>query len=429
MKHIFKLAFPSIISNITVPLLGLVDLAIVGHMGNVVYIGATAIGSMIFNVLYWLFGFLRMGTSGMTSQALGKRDMVAVIQLLLRSLAIGLGIAFLLLVCQLPIRWIALQLMMPSGDIVKQAIIYFSICIWGAPAMLALYSLTGWNIGMQNTRIPMFVSIAQNVVNILASVVLVYGVGMKIQGVAYGTLIAQWVGLLIAVFCWAKYYRRLLRYDWKVNLFRKSQLKRFFTVNSDIFFRTLFLVGVNFFFISAGARQGNLILSVNTLLMTMFTIFSYIMDGFAYAGEALSGKYYGANNKVGFAKMYKGLFTWGLIMSVLFTLLYTVGGNNFLLLLTNQYNVVQAAHSYFWWAVLIPLVSVSAFIYDGIFIGLTATRSMLWSSVIAAFAFFIIFLCLKSIMHNHALWLAFIVYLGMRGWVQYILFKPIYRKW
>lgn len=429
MKQVFKLALPSIISNITVPLLGIIDLTIVGHMGDVIYIGAIAIGTMIFNVLYWLFGFLRMGTSGMTSQALGRRDLTEAMRLLIRSLTISTAIAAIFIVFQLPIRWMALTIMQPTEQIAEQAAIYFSICIWGAPAMLGLYGLTGWFIGMQNTRIPMLVSIFQNIVNIVASVSFVFGFGMKIQGVALGTLTAQWTGFLLALYCWKRYYGRLAEYNWKDDLFKRSTMVRFFAVNRDIFIRTLFLVGVNFFFISAGSRQGAIILSVNTLLMTLFTIFSYVMDGFAYAGEALSGKYYSAANKLAFDRVYNSLFAWGAIMAVVFTLVYAVGGNGFLMLLTNEAVVVQSAEAYFWWAVMIPIVSVSAFVYDGIFIGLTATRGMLVSSVISALAFFVLYLALQTYLENHALWLAFIVYLGLRGGIQWLLYRRMHLNW
>lgn len=429
MKQVFKLALPSIISNITVPLLGIIDLTIVGHMGDVIYIGAIAIGTMIFNVLYWLFGFLRMGTSGMTSQALGRRDLTEAMRLLVRSLTISTAIAVIFILFQLPIRWMALSIMQPTEQIAEQAAIYFSICIWGAPAMLGLYGLTGWFIGMQNTRIPMLVSIFQNIVNIVASVTFVFGFGMKIQGVALGTLTAQWTGFLLALYCWKRYYGRLAEYNWKDDLFKRSTMVRFFAVNRDIFIRTLFLVGVNFFFISAGSRQGAIILSVNTLLMTLFTLFSYVMDGFAYAGEALSGKYYSAANKLAFDRVYRSLFAWGAIMAVVFTLVYAVGGNGFLMLLTNEAVVVQSAEAYFWWAVMIPIVSVSAFVYDGIFIGLTATRGMLVSSVVSALVFFALYLALQSYWGNHALWLAFIVYLGLRGGIQWLLYRRMHLNW
>ena len=198
-RQILQIALPSIVSNITVPLLGMIDVAIVGHMGSPVYIGAVAVGSMIFNLVYWLFGFLRMGSSGMTSQALGRRDFREVTRILVRSMVIALGIALLLIVLQIPMKWLMFWLISPTPDVVPFATTYYYMVIWGAPAMMGLYGLLGWFIGMQNTRIPMFISIMQNVVNILASLTLVYGFGMKIEGVALGTVIAQYAGFIVAL--------------------------------------------------------------------------------------------------------------------------------------------------------------------------------------------------------------------------------------
>ena len=323
-RQILQIALPSIVSNITVPLLGMIDVAIVGHMGSPVYIGAVAVGSMIFNLVYWLFGFLRMGSSGMTSQALGRRDLTEVMRLLVRSVSIALAIALLLLVLQMPMKWVAFALIGPTDDVAPFASTYFNIVIWGAPASLALFSLMGWYIGMQNTRIPMFISIMQNIVNILASLTLVYGFGMKIEGVALGTVIAQYAGFIVALGLLARYYGRLFQYFSKDRLF--SDIRVFFNVNRDIFLRTLCLVAVNLYFTSAGARQGAVILSVNTVMMQLYLFFSYFMDGFAYAGEALGGRTYGARNGFAFRETLNRLWLWMLIVTTAYTLLYIGGG-------------------------------------------------------------------------------------------------------
>lgn len=426
-REILRLAVPSIVSNITVPLLGLVDLTIVGHMGDAAYIAAISVGTMIFNVIYWIFGFLRMGTSGMTSQALGRRDLPEVMRMLVRSLCVGLLIASCFLLFQIPLQWLSLLIIRPSVDIVPLVSTYFNICIWGAPAMLGLYGITGWFIGMQNTRVPMTVSILQNVINIMASLSFVFGLGMKIEGVALGTLVAQWAGFIMAMALWMRYYGRMRRYDWHEGLFSHQSMARFFRVNRDIFLRTLFLVSVNLFFTSAGARQGNLILSVNTLLITIYTITSYVMDGFAFAGEALSGKYYGARNESAFHGVVRRLFFWGIVVAVSITLLFAGGGRSFLGLLTNDSTVLAASTAYLAWGVFVPLAGVAAFILDGIFIGLTATRGMLVSSALAAIFFFAIYALLFPVLRNHALWLALIVYLMMRGVIQAIYMRRFYR--
>ena len=422
-KRILQLAVPSIISNITVPLLGLVDVAIVGHIGDAAYIGAIAVGSMLFNVIYWLFGFLRMGTSGMTSQALGRRDLAEVLRLLVRSLSIGVGIGVLFFVLQKWLIGCGLWAMSPEADVVELARRYCYVCIWGAPAVLGLYGFTGWFIGMQNTRIPMMVSLTQNVVNIIASLLLVFVGGMTVEGVALGTVIAQWWGFLMACLFYRICYRRLSKYDYRRHLFAAEPLKQFFSLNKDIFLRTLCLVAVNLFFTAAGSRESTIVLAVNTLLMTLFTIFSYFMDGFAYAAEALSGKYYGARNMGAFREVVRKTMGFGAVVAVGFTLLYIVGGENFLSLLTSDKQVIAASGEYFWWAVLIPLSGMSAFVFDGIFVGITRSKSLVCSTAVASASFFVLFFGLHPFLGNHALWLAFILYLLLRGIVLFVIYR------
>ena len=424
-REILQIALPSIVSNITVPLLGLIDAAIVGHLGAASYIGAIAVGGMLFNIIYWIFGFLRMGTSGMTSQAYGQKDEAETMRILARSMGVGMLIALALIILQYPIERIAFTLMKATPEVERLASLYFRICIWGAPAVLGLYSISGWCIGMQNSRFPMYVAITQNIVNILASLVLVYGFGMKIEGVAIGTLVAQYAGLLMAAWLWTSHFKRLLPYIQLQTLLAKGAIRRFFQVNRDIFFRTLCLVAVTMYFTSAGAAQGEVILAVITLLMHFFTFFSYIMDGFAYAGEALVGKHLGANDRPALRQMVHQLFVWGIVLSLVFTLVYGIGGKVFLGLITNEQSVITASSAYFYWVLAIPLAGFAAFLYDGIFIGATATRWMLYAMSIATIAFFLIYYGFRGAMGNHALWLAFITYLALRGIVQGFLGRKI----
>ena len=426
-RQILQIALPSIVSNITVPLLGMIDVAIVGHMGSAVYIGAVAVGSMIFNLVYWLFGFLRMGSSGMTSQALGRRDLTEVVRLLVRSTTIALGIAMMLIVLQIPMKWAAFALIGPTADVSPYAETYFHIVVWGAPAVLGLYALSGWYIGMQNTRLPMFISIMQNVVNILVSLTLVYGFGMKIEGVALGTVIAQYAGFIVALALLLRYYGRLRAYLSLQGIFVREAMVRFFHVNSDIFLRTLCLVAVNLFFTSAGARSGAVILSVNTVLMQLYLFFSYFMDGFAYAGEALGGKTYGAKNQEAFHETLRRLWCWALGVTIVCTLLYIICGQWIVTQLTDEPQVIEASHDYLWWVWLIPAAGAAAFIWDGVFIGITATRGMLVSSFLAAIAFFAVYLLTERALGNHGLWLAMIIYLAMRGILQTIWYNKIPR--
>lgn len=423
-RRILQLAIPSIVSNITVPLLGLVDVTIVGHLGSAAYIGAIAVGGLLFNILYWNFGFLRMGTSGLTSQAYGRKDADAEVKVLVQAVSVGLISAAAILILQYPVERLAFYLLDTSPEVEQYAVTYFRVCIWGAPAVLAMYGFKGWFIGMQNSRFPMFIAITQNIVNIVASLIFVFVFGMKVQGVAMGTLIAQYGGFGMAVFLWFAFYRKRLniRVCWH-EVMDKVAMRRFFQVNGDIFFRTLCLVAVTTFFTSTGARQGDIVLAVNTLLMQLFTLFSYIMDGFAYAGEALAGRYIGARNKIALSRTIRLLFGWGIGLSFSFTLLYGVGGKGFLSLLTNDPAVIQEAGTYFYWVLAVPLAGFAAFLWDGILIGATATRLMLYSMLVASGTFFLIYYLFSGMMGNHALWMAFLVYLLLRGSMQWVLWN------
>lgn len=420
-KEILQIAIPSIISNITVPLLGLVDVTITGHLGNVAYIGAIAVGGMLFNMIYWIFGFLRMGTGGMTSQAYGSRNDNECRNILLRSLGISILLATILIMLQTLIVSIAFLFIDTSPEVKKYASEYFHICIWGAPAVLGLYSFTGWFLGMQNSRYPMYIAITQNVINIAASLFFVKEMGMKIEGVAYGTLIAQYAGLMMAIILGLKYTKR---YTWNisaVHIFNRKSMSVFFKVNRDIFFRTLCIVAVTVFFTSSGATYGDTTLAVNTLLMQLFTIFSYIMDGFAYAGEALVGKHVGSRDNRLLRLTVRHLIYWGTGVALFFTLLYIIGGKDFLQLLTDDMNVINNSSQYYYWVLAIPFAGFMAFILDGICIGATATGIMLRSIFVASIAFFSTYYISDSTMGNHSLWMAFIVYLFVRGSVQAIL--------
>ena len=432
-RDILRIALPSIVSNITVPLLGLMDVAITGHLGAASYIGAIAIGSMVFNVMYWLFGFLRMGSSGLTSQALGRRDLQGVVSLLVRAevIAMVIALAFLLFAC--PLRMLADLIMSPSAEVRPLFHTYFNICIWGAPASLGLYSLSGWFIGMQNSRSPMVVAIFQNVVNMVVSLFLVVVCGMKVEGVALGTLIAQWSGFLLALgLCWKYYGKTIKRYRLTPDLSqrgeRRENLSVFFRVNRDIFLRTLCLASVMLFFTSAGSRSGDVILAVNTLLMQFYLLFSYVMDGFAFAGEALSGKRKGAGNYVALHRTVRRLFRWGAALTVAFTLLYVLCGQLFVSLLTDDVQVRVASADYLPWAVAVPAFGVMAFLWDGVFIGMTLTRGMLVSSFVATLLFFALYVLLFPVLGNHGLWIAFMVYLLMRGVIQTFWFRYVSKE-
>ena len=275
----------------------------------------------------------------------------------------------------------------------------------------------------------MAISIMQNVVNIGASLILVFGLGMKVEGVATGTVIAQYAGLAVSLALLFKYYGRLRKHFTLDGLFKFIKMLDFFKVNSDIFLRTICLVAVNLFFLSAGARQGNLILAVNTLLVQLYIFFSYFLDGFAFAGEALCGKYFGAKNHEAYMATVKRVFLWGWIVAVTFTAVYSIGGQPFLNLLTDEEQVVKAAVAFLPWAVAVPLVGVAAFVWDGVYVGITATKGMLFSSAVATALFFALYFLLRNEWGNHALWFAFLTYMVARGVTQTAIFEKCHKKW
>ncbi len=429
-KKVLKLAIPNIITNITVPLLGMVDIAIVGHIGNATYIGGVALGAMIFNLIYWNFGFLRMGTTGFAAQAYGARNLPQAVNVLVRSLSVAFVIAILLIVLQTPIIYLILYFLEGSPQVEQLAHTYFSILIWAAPATLGLYAIKGWFIGMQNAKIPMFIALLINILNIGFSFLFVFGFHMNIAGVALATLIAQYGGLILSLILCYYYYGRLKKYIDFLQSLKWKEMIRFFKINSDIFLRTLCLIIVFTFIPSVSAKMGDEILAINTLLMQLFTLFSYIMDGFAYAGESLTGKYIGARNRLLLRKSIRVLFGWGFLFTISFTILYALGGKNILALLTNNKQLIEQSGQYLFWVLLVPVAGFSAFLWDGIYVGATASQYMRNAMFISTVLFFIVYYSLHKIFENNALWLAFIIYLLFRGLIQWkfskkAIFKPI----
>ena len=421
------ISLPAIIANIAEPLLGLLDTGIAGHLGAPQFIGAVAVGAMMMNVLYWNFGFLRMGTSGLTAQAYGSGSHQAQVDILQRSSAIALIVGFALVAIQVPLRLLLLWIMGPSAEVSALAGTYFSIVVWGAPAVLLTMSLKGWLLGMQDSRSPMIISIGVNVLNVVVSLIAVYVLDMGFKGIAVGTLTAVWVGVIYA--CWRVRHRfasivRELRLS---QAFDFKGSGRFFKVSGDIFVRCIFMLAVNLFFIRAGAISGDVVLAVNTLMQQLFHLFSYFMDGIAFAGEAVVGKYYGAGDKRQMHRCVRWLFVWSTSLTMVFVLAYSLFPHGIFTLFTNQREVVEAAMDYHWWCSLVPLVSMAAFVWDGVFIGVTATRGMLTAVATACALFFLLYFTLPSSLGNHALWISFVVFLTTRSVVQTAIWKLRFR--
>ncbi len=442
-KRILGLALPNIVTNITVPLLGMVDMAIVGHLSST-HIGAITIGTSIFNLIYWNFGFLRMGTSGFTAQAFGAGRMDEAVKILIRACTIALAIAVTLIALQWPISLLVPVIFEGGSEVIRLALIYFFVRIWAAPATLGMYAIKGWFIGMQDSKTPMWIAIFLNCVNILASLIFVLVLHWDIFGVALGTVLANYSGLALGIFFLRRKFRRdhnFSLFTFHFSLFKEAlhwnDMRRFFKVNGDIFLRTLCLSGVFTFITAASSHISDQILAVDALLLQFFTLFSYIMDGFAYAGESLVGRHIGARQLRHLKLAVRLLILWGLALTVVFTGLYAAFGNQFLHIFTDQQDVISAAGDYMTWVLVIPVCGFAAFLFDGIFIGATATRTMRNAMFIATAAFFAVYYGLKynartdidEHLWNNILWTAFMVFLTLRGLLQAIrVRKDIYAQ-
>ncbi|MBP5548424.1 MAG: MATE family efflux transporter [Bacteroidales bacterium] len=432
-RKILQLALPNIITNITVPLLGMVDTAIVGHLSEQ-HIGAIAIGTQIFNLIYWNFGFLRMGTSGFTAQAYGSRRFDEAVRVFIRAISIAIAIALVLVALQYPLAMISKAIFNGSDDVISMALIYFYIRIWAAPATLGLYAIKGWFIGMQNSKLPMWIAIFINVINIICSLFFVIGLKMDIKGVALGTVIAQYSGLLVGLFFIYFRYGKLFRRYNSIHFLKETlhwrQMKLFFKVNGDIFLRTVCLAAVFTFITSESGRISDNILAVDTLLMQFFTLFSYIMDGFAYAGESLVGRYIGARNRKSLVSAVRHILLWGLALTILFTIAYALCGEQILRIFSDKPEIIETSRPYLFWVLIVPVCGFAAFLFDGIFVGATASRTMRNTMFIATAVFFILFFGLMALLNNNSnfnnpqsheflwnniLWLSFMVYLAARG--------------
>lgn len=391
-REIVRLAIPSILANITIPLVGIVDTAIVGHISNASAIGGLAIGTMLFDLLYWNFGFLRIGTSGLTAQAYGSGNRTECLRLLRQSISIAMAASAAIWLVQWLFVTLVLAVVPCSPEVSEVAKTYFYIRIWAAPATLSLMAFKGWFIGMQDTRSPMAVDIWVNAVNMLASYLLAVNAGLGVAGVAWGTLIAQYSGLLLALLILIVRYQfgRGLQQLRDAATATRSDWHTYFRFNGNLFIRSLCFMVVYVGFTSLASRYGDTELAVSSLLMKLFLFFSYFVDGFAYAGEALVGKAYGelkVNAKADVSDVVHKLFGWSVGVGVLFTIVYTVWGDECLSLLTNDNVVLAACNQYLGWLIAMPIVSTLAFMWDGVYTGATAGREIRNAMILAAVAF------------------------------------------
>ena len=409
-RDILKLAVPSILANITVPIVGMVDIAVAGHLDTnaATMIGGIAIGTMLFDLLYWNFGFLRVGTGGLTAQAFGRGDRKECARIFTRSIGIALACALALIAIQWVFVKAAFLVVDCTPEVRELASRYFFIRIWAAPATLGLMAFKGWFIGMQDSVSPMITDLMVNGMNVLMSFVLALGVkavgyeGMGFAGIAAGTVAAQYSGLLTAIILLlAKYLRNTLSQldlqDMK-EVFKGAETRRFFVMNTDLFVRSLCFIAIYIGFTVISARYGDLLLAVSSIMMKLLMIFSYFTDGFAYAGEAMTGRYIGEKNDLMLRQTVKWTFVWSMSIALLFMVIYQFAGVALLRMMTSDPAVVEASREYLPWLLLMPVIGCAAFTWDGIYIGATASKairnSMLWAVVAFAGVWFIGISCL-----------------------------------
>ncbi|MCH9812682.1 MAG: MATE family efflux transporter [Epsilonproteobacteria bacterium] len=425
-REILRLAIPNILSNISVPLLSTVDTALMGHQSSL-HLAAVGIAAMVFNLIYWNFGFLRMGTTGMTAQAYGKKDPQKLTNTLSRALFLSLIISLLLILFQEPIIRFIAYAMNVEDSYYPMVEAYFDIRIYAAPATLALYVLFGWFFGVQNAIIPLILTIFINLINIFFSYYFVNVLELGIDGVAYGTLIAQYAGLVLGFLFLYRYKRELVNIKLKA-IFDRAQLSKFLNINRDIFIRTVALTFAFAFFYAQSAKEGEMALAITVILLQFLSWISFAIDGFAYATESLVGKYFGAKNWEKFNQAIYYSFYWGFGLASLYALFYYFGGEWILALYTDKIELIEATKPYLLWTVVMGFAGIGAFIWDGVFIGMTASRSMR-DSVLYALLFFITLFYFVQPYHSlHLYWLSFILFLLMRGVIQSWMFWRLGRK-
>lgn len=419
-NSVLRLAVPSILANITVPLVGMVDLGVAGRLGDAVAIGAMAISTMLFDLLYWNMGFLRIGTGGMVAQAYGRRDLREAPKILTQGLTTALVFAFLILLFQYLYAELALKLIPCSDRCAQLTREYFYIRIWAAPATLSLFVFKGFFIGMQNTVSPMLADILVNVLNLVLSILFAIHLDMGFRGIAYAVTLAQYSGLVLCLVLMAVYYRKLFKYIELLAALKMKELKRFFAVNYNLFIRSLCFLGIYAGFTSFSTAYGDEILAVNTIMMKLLLLYSFILDGFAYAGEALAGKYIGAQDKKLLHISIRMTFRWGLIVAVLSTVAYVFGSGYLVRVLTDNKQVIASSAQFYHWLWIMPAISVVAFVWDGIFVGATSTSHIRNCMLLAVSGFFIAYFALENLLGVEALYVAFMLHLAIRSVVMWL---------
>jgi MATE family, multidrug efflux pump len=413
-RRVWRLAGPIILSNLSVPLLGAVDTAVVGHLPDAAYVGAVAVGATIFNFLYWGFGFLRMGTTGFAAQAYGAGDREELAAVLTRALLLALGLGLALWALQLPIRHLALMLIEASPRVAALAGQFFQVRIWSAPATLANYALLGWLLGTQRPRTALALQVFMNGLNILLNLLFVLGFHWGVRGVAGATVLAEYAAVGLGLLLVARALPRPLRLE-RRRILDRGRLIALIRVNRDIFIRTLCLVLAFAYFTARGAAMGDVLLAANAVLLNFQSLTAYALDGFAHAAEILVGSAVGARDRPGFSAAVRAATLSAALLAIGFSGIYAVAGDALIALFTNLAPVREAAHVFLPWLMLSPLLSVWSFQLDGVFIGATRTVEMRNGMIIALACYLAAALLLVPLLGNHGLWLALMVLMVARA--------------
>lgn len=422
-KEIFRIAIPNIISNISVPLLGIVDTALMGRMDDPAYIGAIALGGVVFSILYWGLGFLRPGTTGITAQAFGAKDFPQCYRYFLQSCALSLVFGMFILAFHIPIGKLAYSFLNGSEQVKSLSYEYFSIRVLAAPAVVILFAFRGWFFGMQNAVAPMVLTIVSNVINIFLSWYLVIYYDMSVQGVAIGTVVAQYAALLLAFgILLYRHKTKMFKYIEK-QTFQLSKMKRFLNVNQDMFLRNIGIMLVFTFFTNYSAGISEEYLAVNEILLQLFLFMSYSVDGFAYASEALVGRFIGEQSIDKVKIVVRRSLYYGMGFGALYSLGYLFFGEWCMQLFTDNQELIRTSLPYFKWLALVALCGALAFIWDGVYSGATASVELRNSMFLSVASFFIVFFLLRNSYPDHAVWIAMIAFMLARSVFQIFYYQ------
>lgn len=424
------MAWPIILANITVPMLGAVDTAVVGHLPEPYYIGAVAIGAMLFNYIYHLFNCLRMGTTGPTAQARGAGEHAEVRAMIARALLLAAVIGGVIIVLQLPILAFAFWVIDASAQVERYAREYFLIRVWSMPAVLGSYAIIGWFYGLRNVRTPLLIQVFVNCLNIVLALVFVFVFHWDVPGVAAASLIAEYAGLLLGLYSVWRTLRELPHGNdsgKRTRLLDPTQLRRMVTINGDIVLRTICVVSVLGFFMAKSAELGDVQLAANQVLHHFLVFTSFALDGVAHAAEAILGESVGRRDRAAFAHDMRVVFLWSGIIGLMNIVIYAVAGHAIIALMTSIPEVRATAASHLWWPVLMPLASVWAYTYDGVYLAATRTRIMRNTMLVSFAVFLLLLYTLMPLIGNTGLWIAVGGFLVGRGVLLHVFFHRVLR--